>query len=203
MLLQLCQRVINLFDSNSRPNKIASFLQSMLWKPLIFSDLALIKCFHDAYFHRHMTWLMQSKDLTGAPGFQSHQMLVGCHILDYDLDYIEATMLNDGGNPYYEDFRRSLDNLRSESEREKQQTKAKKFVNLARKQLHKHFKQWADPQLLPAALLAEPPLANAIARIVLNFPKSEIPLTFKSKVHNDRDIDVVNFEAFASDCFGD
>ena len=100
MLVKLCQIIINTYDSNSKPNKIASGLQPLLKEPEIFSDLALIKCYHAAYFGKHMAWLMQSKDLT-KPAFQSHQMAVRYYLMNYDLEDLKTSMLEADGHPQF------------------------------------------------------------------------------------------------------
>ena len=75
LLFRCLQIAINIHGSKKAGN-IASGMMPLMTEPEIFSDLALIKCYHECYFTLHMSWMMYSDDLTGVPGHQAHQILV-------------------------------------------------------------------------------------------------------------------------------
>jgi len=74
---------------------------------------------------------------------------------------------------------------------------ARTFLQLSKEVLIKHYTCWMNPRLLPAALLAEPPIAKAVARVILGrpMPAAVNPPTFTSGAHG-RDFDLLKFEMF-------
>ena len=195
VILKATQIVINVYSG--KPNKIASGLQPLLLERDIFTDLALVKCYHSAYFEKHLKWLQESTDLSHVPGFQSHQMIPRYFLIRRDLEKIRRTMRTD--HPDFGDFRSSIAR-HHHSERETQRSKSKIFVNLAVESLDKHFKRWMNAQLLPAALLSEDPLALAVARVMVghsNPPINQFERFFVSTIHGHI-FDLLEFEAFLS-----
>ncbi len=67
------QFIINNYGAKNILNMGASNLQSLLLEPIFYSDVCLLKNFHDKYFHTNMAWMMEADDLTGVCGFQSHK----------------------------------------------------------------------------------------------------------------------------------
>ena len=108
---------------------------------------------------------MQSDDLTDTCGFQSHQMAVGFYFMHRQLLQVQINI----EDPYsfFGDYVHSLQECDDE---EKQRFKSAKFVDVAMDLLEKHFSRWLTPKLLPAALLAEKPLADVVARVITGAP---------------------------------
>jgi len=167
-MFHACQMVVNVYGSDSSPYKIASTLFSMMKDPETFIDLTLIRCFNKVHLHPHLDWLQRSDDLTGTLGFQSHQIAVRYFLMKYDLynimdsstlmkDYIEA--VRTCGSTTKEDEKRHLNKLNI-------------FMREAVDSMEKHFKRWVGRDLLPAALLAEGPVAKVTAAVILgrDFP---------------------------------
>ena len=209
LLLKFCQIAINGYGSINKINKAASDLYSLLVEPYHYSDVCLVVCFHDGYFKEHMDWMMQSNDLTGVCGFQAHQMAVRYYImqrgLESALEDINLSLENTHNLGFFYHFIASLeiigDNGNPLMDDKAQREKANKFVEMAMKSLHKHFIRWCSNKLLPAALMAERPLALAVARALTGAPQAPIQLdasgheiTFNSKVHGP--ISVYTFESF-------
>ena len=198
VILKATQIVINVYSG--KPNKIASGLQPLLLEQNLFTDLALVKCYHSAYFERHMKWLQGAIDLSQLPGFQYHQMVPRYFLIRRDLETIRRTIRTT--HPDFEDLRSSIARHHV-SERETQRSKSKLFVNLAIESLDKHFKRWMNAQLLPAALLSEDPFALTVARVIIGGgnhshpPIHPLERFFVSTVHGQV-IDLLEFEAFVS-----
>ncbi len=199
IILRATQIVINLYGSDSRPNKIASHMQSYMIEPTLISDLALLKSFHVSFLNPHFRWIQASDDLSGLPAFQSHQILVRFFLMQQDLSSIRDTVLTN--HPDFIDFRESLVTLTDE-DRKLQEKKVNVFMTESVSALNKHFKRWANRQLLPAALLSERPLAAIVARLIkteegrnASSSGATSPGKFKSEVH-DREIDLAAFEEF-------
>ena len=188
VLFRLLQVVINVHGSRVMGG-IASKMMPLMTNVEIYSDLAFTKCFHEGYFNRNIDWMMQSDDLT-KPGWQSHQILVRYYWMDRRLTKLKHSMFTYA--PDFDDFQKTLrlDGI----DREMQKKKATAMMDGAIKQLHRHFIRWATQELIPAALLAEPPLAKAVARTILGLeadPLADAPFadnmgqTFYSKAHDD------------------
>lgn len=192
LFFQCLQITINVHGSRVA-GKIASGMMPIMVQPEVFSDLALIHCYHQCYFTKQMSWMMSSKDLT-KPGFQTHQMLVRYYLMDRKLKVLNCNIAH---NPFFESFRATL--TIPGVDREVQKAKAKGLVTEAMDSLEKHFLRWATQELLPAALMAEAPYARAVARLILGVPALESDEPFshsiKSEVHNDI-INSVFFERF-------
>ena len=166
LLVKWCQILINSYTANNQVNKAASDLQSLLLEGRLYNDICLVKCFHDSYFQAHLNWLMQSNDLTKVCGFQAHQMAVRYYLMESTLEEMSA-QVNDV-HSFFDHFILSLQHCGEHYDAQK--GKAAKFVDIALESLHKHFSRWVQPQLLPAALLAEKPLALVAARAITGTP---------------------------------
>ena len=94
LLFRMVQVSINTYGSLV-PGKISSGLQPLMRQPELFSDLALLKDFHNDYFTSHLSWMMASKDLTQLPGFQCHQIAVRYYLMDTDLFITSENILED------------------------------------------------------------------------------------------------------------
>jgi hypothetical protein len=195
LLLRITQQVIN--TTSSKPNKIASGLQPLFLELELFSDLALLHCFHSFYVSPHFDWMQSTTDLSAVPGFQAHNTVGRYYLLVQDLQSLRTTI-----STTHADFKEFQDTLTTCSPqlRSHQQKKAKQFVALALNAVNKHFVRWCNKSLLPAALLSERPLSLAIAAVMLNrdLPPQQHP-EFASKAHFDRTFDIQSFYTFISD----
>ena len=63
IVLRATQICININDSKSRPNKIASGLQSMMKEDIAYSDMLFLAQFHTGFLTEHFDWL-QGEDLS-------------------------------------------------------------------------------------------------------------------------------------------
>ena len=155
-LCHACQVIINLHKSSSTPNIVASVLFLLMSDQENFLDLTLILCFHKQHLNGHMDWFQDCNDLVTSRGFNAHHIAIRYHLMDQDvktfmwgrsmLDCDEAIALCTKSN-----HRDKLD----------------VFMGAAHESLHKHFKHWLLPSLLPAALLSEAPTAKAASAIIL------------------------------------
>ena len=197
-IVKATQMIINMYGA-SKPNKIASGLQPLLLEPELFSDLVLLKCYHVAFFTENLKWLQDCVDLSDRPGFQAHQILARYFLMQDDLQKIQSTIMT--SHPDFQDFRDSIDTLVDEELKEVQERKAGLFLDFALASLDKHFIRWANDQLLPAALLSQQPLAEAVARCILRLPNPARELNterfFVLTVHC-RSFDMFKFEKFLS-----
>ena len=196
VLFHAAQTVINIYPSGSTPNDIASDLFAMMKDQHNFIDMCLIRTFNKAYINPHLDWFQSSDDLTSALGFQSHQVAVRCHLMDYDL----RSMLTSGrtANDYHIAVNRG--NPEDEALHLK---KLQAFGTAARASLYKHFDRWLKSSLLPAALMAEEPCARVVAAVMLKTtPTHGIPedrmtgfIPYESTAHK-RKLDMKKFCAF-------
>ena len=199
-ILKATQIVINTYTK--KPNKIASGLQPLILEHEIFADLSLVYCFHASYFDRHMKWLQSNTDLSGRPGFLSHQMLSRYFIMRRDLERIRRTIFN--SHPDFNDYRMSIATADSGAMKEVIRMKGELFITIAIESLEKHFDRWAAPNLLPAALLSEKPLATTVARGMLGVKHPTLdPLKrfFVSTVHTAV-IDLKEYQVFVDRLLG-
>jgi hypothetical protein len=192
LLLKVSQSVIN--STGGKSNKIASGLQPLLLEPEIYSDLTLISCYHASYVLPHFGWMQAATDLSGVPGFQSHNTLARYFLLQSDLKTMKATIATD--HPSFQPFQESLP-LLSPLIALQQASKVDSFISLALDACHKHFKRWMSKDLLPAAMLSEQPLAAIVARIILEQPPKEAfdPPEHASQVHK-RSFVLLDFQEF-------
>jgi len=162
VLFHACQTVINMYDSTSTPNGIASDLFSMMSNQENFIDLALIRCFHKVYINPHFDWMQTCQDLTQELGFQSHNIAVRYYLMDYDLN---GAMTGDAVKDYLEAIGKACP--MGSVEHARHMNKLNIFGREAISSLHKHFPRWISHKLLPAALLSEGPTAKVVAAAML------------------------------------
>ena len=155
-LCHACQAIINTHPGDSKANKIASGLFSLMTDHQNFIDMALVRCFNKAYVHPHLRWLQACTDFTNRHGFQSHNIAIRHFLMHRDLsgvtgrqmdDYHEAIEENDPEGTHF--------------------AKLELFVKASQDSLQKHFSRWMTPKMLPSALLSEPPLAKVVASVML------------------------------------
>ena len=160
-IFRVCQVICNRYKSDSKANKVASGLYSLMCDPNNVADLALIKCFNAAFIRKHLDWLQSNTDLSGVPGFQSHNMAVRFFLMREDINSMFANTFQGFG-----DYRVIVSNLDEEAT-ELQRTKEELFVKESQAALEKHFPRWLSPSLLPAALLSEDDTALLVAAVML------------------------------------
>jgi hypothetical protein len=192
VLLKISQSVIN--STSGKCNKIASGLQPLLLEPELYSDLALVHCYHSSYVCVHFKWMQECTDLSDVPGFQAHNTLVRYYIIQDQLQSYKTSILGD--NYSYAPFRRSLQNL-DPQRAARQQAKVDTFITLALESCHKHFARWMSKELLPAALLAEKEFAVIIAKTMKKEELPEFNRLFGSDVHGKL-VDLDSFAAFVT-----
>ena len=165
-----CQTVINLCDSTSAPNGIASDLFSMMINPENFIDVTLIRCFNKAHVNKHFDWMQTCKDLTQELGFQAHNIAIRFYLMDKD---IRGVMWGRSMEEHHEAVNKAVANENGgvvdvQQERNRHIEKLNIFMDAAHNSLHKHFPRWSSHKLMPAALLSEGPLAKIVAAAMLN-----------------------------------
>lgn len=165
-----CQTIINMHDSTSTPNGIASDLFAMMLDPENFFDVVLIRCFNKAYVNQHFDWMQTCKDLTDCLGFQAHNVVVRHFIMDRG---IRSVMYGASMEDYHEAANKvvALENdgvVDIQKERTRHLKKLEMFLHEAHDSLHKHFPRWLQAKLLPAALLSEGLMARVVAAAMLN-----------------------------------
>ena len=198
MLFHACQTIVNMCGSSMTPNIIASGLFATMKDQETFIDLVLIRCFHKAYINPHFDWLQSCDDLSGCLGFSAHQMAVRFYVMQRHF----RDMMSRRSFP---DYHEAVANWTSDndeetrSERQRHINKLNLFIKTARDFLFKHFPRWLNRSLLPAAMLAEHPMARVVAAVVLgkSFPTFESDASvqceigsrrhlFQSSVHKER-----------------
>lgn len=191
LLLKISQSVIN--SNSGKSNKIASGLQPLLLEAELYSDLALVHCYHCNFVCKHFKWMQESTDLSAVPGFQAHNTLVRYFLMQEQLIGYKTSILTNHAS--YSPFRRSLQNLEP-AVAARQRSKVDTFLSVAIDACHKHFKRWMSKELLPAALLSEDVLAAVVARKMLKLaPVLETNRHYGSDVHTHL-VDVDKFTDF-------
>jgi len=194
-IFHAAQTVINIYPSGSTPHDIASDLFAMMKDQHNFIDMCLVRTFNKAYLNPHLDWLQGSVDLTEAPGFQSHHIAMRHFVMDQDL---HSMLSRRTGNDYLIAVARG--NKKDEALHLK---KLDVFGKAASESLWKHFDRWLKPALLPAALMAEAPIANVFAAVILQTSpthgmqenRMSGKIEYKSSVHG-RTVDLKKLHAF-------
>ena len=200
LLFRMGQMVLNTHRMN-RAGKIAAGMMSLMTEPEIFSDLCLVKCYHEGYFTRQMSWLMKCRDMT-KPGHQTHHMPGFFYQMRKQLqEYRDAN--NGLHHAHFFDFRKTLDI--SGVDKTVQIEKLKGFIDISIEKCEEHFARWIDHKHLPAALLSETLLAKSVARVMLRKePLQNRPVKYTySKIHprpNDKFI-FDDYESFLDKWF--
>jgi hypothetical protein len=85
IVLRATQICININDSKSRPNKIASGLQSMMKEDIAYLDMLFLAQFHTNFLTQHFQWLQEEDEIAKNPGFRCQQILVRYYLMRKDL----------------------------------------------------------------------------------------------------------------------
>ena len=205
ILFHACQTVVNMYPSTHTPYAIASDLFSMMSNQETFLDIALVRGFHKAYINKHLDWMQSCVDLTSTQGFQSHNIAVRCCLMEKDVT-------NSYCDPPMNEYRDCVARWHPENaiaEREKHLDKLNIFFSRAIESLHKHFKRWLSPSLMPCGLMSEAPFAKVISHVMLGrgCPTSFVDhpnlfqqldtFYFKSEAHNDcKPVNVQSFHCW-------
>ena len=209
IFIQIARNMINYHKADSKLNKIASSLVSLISEPIIVSDIKLIKCFHGIFIDDHFNWLQKGdRDIGGTPGFLGRHMLLRYYLMHSDLHQL----INDGWKKCkgMEVFVNSLsensmkgsieDPTDPKKERmiechEVQSKKANSFFQIAFTILKKHYNIFCE-DLLFLSLYGEPCSTQTVARILQGCADdNNIKKKVNSIVHG-RSIDVINFATF-------
>ena len=213
ILIQIARNMINRYKTDSKVNRIASALVSLVREPIIVSDIKLISCFHDVFINGHFSWLQKGdKDIGGTPGFLGRHMLLRYYLMSSDL----KMLINNGWKKCkgMEIFTNSLNedpmkasikdptdprNERMIECHEIQSSKANSFFRIAFKILKKHFNIFCR-DLLFLSLYGDEYTTQIVARVLQgNTDDTNIGgKRVHSTVHG-RCIDVNNFATFVRD----
>jgi hypothetical protein len=134
LLLKVTQSVIN--STSGKRDKIASGQQPLLLEPEIYSDLTLITCYHNWCVVPNFGWMQAETDMSGVPGFQSHNTRARYYLMQSGLKTTKATIATDHGS--FQPFQDSL-LLLSPLVASRQRSKVDSFISLALDACHK---QW-------------------------------------------------------------
>jgi len=204
-IYHVCQSIINVYASDSKANRIASGLYSLMSNVVNFIDMTLIRSFSHAHIHPHLRWLQECVDFTNKYGFQSHNVVVRYYLMSREMRSLPSSRMAD----YFEAIRgHDPDNVHFK--------KLDLFMRASTESLHKHFMRWLSPKLLPAAMISEPGIAKVVAAIIL---KTAMPTAetfgastvhdasnqrhyFDSEAHSQR-IDLNKFDRFVRDAIDD
>ena len=196
IVLRATQICINTNNADSKPNKIASGLQSLMKQDIAYSDMLFLAQFHTDWLTEHFEWLQAVDVLSKKPGFRSRQILVRYYLMRKDLAKLQTRIANKS----FGDYDTNLMNFDDEK-KQKQKRKSEAFIDEAIVSLDKHYLRWCN-ELLTAALGGEAPLGKIVARVLLNhhlpdnpFEQNQIDVHFYSEDH-DRHIDLLDFASF-------
>jgi len=184
ILVQIVKNAIQSTRTDSKVNKIASGLKSLIDEVIIVSDIKFLACFHASYLNSHFSWLQKGDMAIGdTPGFLGRHMLLRYFFMRKDLEG-----LRDNGwktNNLMKNFVQSLEgeemaklipdpaDPRKNEEKRKisckaiQEKKANKFFQLAFASLEKHFVIFAK-DLFFLALYGEIAISQAAAKLLLS-----------------------------------
>jgi len=85
-LHHVCQSVINSYSGNSKANRIASGLCSLMTDQVNFIDMCLVCCFNKACIHPDLRWPQACINLTNKHGFQSHNISIRHCVMEIILE---------------------------------------------------------------------------------------------------------------------
>jgi hypothetical protein len=159
IVLRATQICININDSKSCPNKIASGLQSMMKEDIAYSDVLFWAQFHTDFLMQRFRWLQEEDKIAKNPGFRCWQILVRSYLMRKDLVVLKTWINWNSFGDYdsFGDHGKKLEKL-SDDKKEMQKRKSETFIEVAMTSLDNHYLQWCN-KLLPAALGGEAPLA--------------------------------------------
>jgi hypothetical protein len=197
-VLRATQIIININDSKSRPNKIASGLQSIMKEHIAYSNMLFLAQFHLDFLTQHFKGLQEEDEVAKNPGFHCQQILVRYYLRRKDLIQLN-TRINRNS---FRDYGKNVLEKMSDEEKGKQKRKSEAFIEEAIISLGNHYLPSRCNELLPAALGGEAPFAKVVARILLNHhlpdnpnKQNQIDAEYFSQDHNHH-IDLLNFARF-------
>jgi hypothetical protein len=194
IVLRATQICININDSKSCPNKIASGLRSLMKQDVTYSDMFFLAQFHTDFLTEHFKWLQEEDEVANKPGFRCRQILVRYYLMHEDLEKLKTRIDRNA----FGDYATNLRNL-SEEKKLKQKRKSEAFLDEAITSLDNHYLRWCN-ELISAALGGEAPLANVVVRILLKHhlwdtPSSQIDAKYFSTDHKWH-LDLLDFASF-------
>jgi hypothetical protein len=136
---QIC---INSNNADSKPNKIASGLQSLMKQDIAYSDMLFLAQFHEDWLTQHFQWLQAVDDVAKKPGFRSRQILVRHYLMRKDLEELQTRM----DTNLFGDYHLNLMNFDGEK-KQKQTKKSLAFIEEATVSLDKHHLRWCNELL--------------------------------------------------------
>lgn len=182
ILIELVNSTIKAHRADSKLNKIASSLKSLMSEPIIVSDIKLIASYHDAFLDHHFSWLQKGDEEIGnTPGFQGRHLLLRYYLMKKKL----VELAKDGwkkNSSSMQSFTSSLDGdamgqlildpsdpkkRQQISRRAVQEKKANIFMKLALQSLDKHYKIFCK-ELLFLALYGEKCASEAVAKLLFS-----------------------------------
>jgi hypothetical protein len=209
---------MNANNHNSRPNKIASGLQSLMKEDVACSDMLFLAQFHQDWLTEHFKWLQGVDDVAEKPGFRSCQTLLQRHLMRKDLENLktrteqksfgdhDTNLMNFEGEKKqlqqksFGDHDTNLMNFEGE-QKQLQKKKSEAFIEEATVLLDKHCLRWRN-ELLAAASGGEAPFGEIAARVLLNHHLPDNPCKLNqidancfSKDHG-RHVDLLDFASF-------
>jgi hypothetical protein len=195
-VLRATQMCVNTNNADSRPNKIASGLQSLMKEDVACSDMLFLAQIHQDWLTKHFEWLQGVDDVAKKPGFRSRQMLVRCHLMQKDLENLKTQI----DQKSFGDYNTSLMNFKDEK-KQLQEKKSEACIEEATFSLDKHHLRWCN-KLLTAASGGEAPFGKIVARVLLNhhlpdnpYKLNQIDANYFSKDHG-RHVDLLDFASF-------
>jgi hypothetical protein len=193
IVLRATQIIINLNDSKSRPNKIASGLQFIMKEDIAYSDMLFLAQFHTGFPIQHFKWLQEEDEVAKNPGLLPTNP---GPILSYGERSHSVFNRNSFG-----DYHKNVLEKLSDEKKGKQKRNSEAFIEEAITSFGNHYLRWCN-ELLPATLGGEAPPAKVVARILLHHhlpdnpnKQSQIDTAYFSQDHN-RHVDLLGFACF-------
>jgi hypothetical protein len=171
IVLRATQICININDSKSRPNKIASGLQFLMKQGVAYSNMLFLVQFHNDFLTQHFKWLQEEDEFAKTPGFCCRKILVRYYLMRKDLEILQTRMPRNT----FGDYDKNLQNLSGETRggetRGKQKQKSEVLILEAMDNLDEHCLRWCN-ELLSAAFGGEARLAKIVAQVSSTKPSS-------------------------------
>jgi hypothetical protein len=183
----------NANKSETKVNKIASQIISLMNESTIISDLYLIEAYCSFFLDKHFAWMQKGdKFVGGEPGYISRHLAVRYFIMQSDLSRGLKNKWK-----ILDEFRRFNSynvNCLPVMDRKAQEHKTNMFFSMAKSDLDKHFKRWVN-ELFVYALFSEKATAQCAATALRGMEGTHQRGHFYSKIHNEK-IDLSAFENF-------
>jgi hypothetical protein len=134
IVLRATQIIINLNDSKSRPDKIASGLQSIMKEDIAYSDMLFLAQFHTGFLTQHFKWLQEEDEVAKNPGFRCRQILVQYYLMRKYLIQLNTRINRNSFGDYGKNVLEKL----SDEKKGKQKRKSEAFIEEAITSLDNH-----------------------------------------------------------------